>query len=118
MAIRCVGEVTEQRLETLRRADSILDAEIRSASLYESLWQSFCVLLPVRTVGVMGDERTYDEICAIRAVHSQDGMTASWAKLPHDLLERVSNRIVNEVPGVNRVFYDITNKPPATIEME
>ena len=118
LAIRCVGEVTEQRLETLRRADSILDAEIRSASLYESLWQSFCVLLPVRTVGVMGDERTYDEICAIRAVHSQDGMTASWAKLPHDLLERVSNRIVNEVPGVNRVFYDITNKPPATIEME
>jgi len=118
LAIRCVGEVTEPRLETLRKADSILDAEIRSASLYESLWQSFCVLLPVRTVGVMGDERTYDEICAVRAVHSQDGMTASWAKLPHDLLERVSNRIVNEVPGVNRVFYDITNKPPATIEME
>lgn len=118
LAIRCVGEITEPRLDTLRKADAILDAEVRSASLYESLWQSFCVLLPVRTVGVMGDERTYDEICAIRAVHSQDGMTASWAKLPHDLLERVSNRIVNEVPGVNRVFYDITNKPPATIEME
>jgi GMP synthase (glutamine-hydrolysing) len=113
-----VGEVTEPRLESLRKADAILDAEVRNASLYESLWQSFCVLLPVRTVGVMGDERTYDEICAVRAVHSQDGMTASWAKLPHDLLERVSNRIVNEVPGINRVLYDITSKPPSTIEYE
>jgi GMP synthase (glutamine-hydrolysing) len=118
LAIRCLGEVTEPRLTALRQADAILDAEVRSASLYESLWQSFCVLLPVRTVGVMGDERTYDEICAVRAVHSQDGMTASWAKLPHDLLERVSSRIVNEVPGINRVVYDITSKPPSTIEFE
>lgn len=118
LAIRCVGEVTEPRLEALRKADAILDAEVRSAGLYESLWQSFCVLLPVRTVGVMGDERTYDEICSVRAVHSQDGMTASWAKLPHDLLERVSTRIVNEVPGINRVVYDVTSKPPSTIEYE
>ncbi len=118
LAIRCLGEVTEERLDALRKADAILDAEIRSASLYESLWQSFCVLLPVRTVGVMGDERTYDEICSIRAVHSQDGMTASWAKLPHDLLERVSTRIVNEVKGINRIVFDITSKPPSTIEYE
>lgn len=118
LAIRCVGEITEPRLESLRRADAVLDAEVRHAGLYESLWQSFCVLLPVRTVGVMGDERTYDEICSVRAVHSQDGMTASWAKLPHDLLERVSTRIVNEVPGINRVVYDITSKPPSTIEYE
>lgn len=118
LAIRCLGEVTEERLTALRKADAILDAEVRSASLYESLWQSFCVLLPVRTVGVMGDERTYEEICAIRAVHSQDGMTASWAKLPHDLLERVSSRIVNEVSGINRVLYDVTSKPPGTIEYE
>lgn len=118
LAIRCVGEVTPERLEALRKADAIVDSEIRSASLYESLWQSFCALMPVRTVGVMGDERTYDEVIAVRAVHSQDGMTADWAKLPHDLLGRISSRITNEVPGVNRVFYDISSKPPATIEYE
>jgi GMP synthase (glutamine-hydrolysing) len=118
LAIRCLGEVSEARLSVLRKADAILDGEVRAAGLYESLWQSFCVLLPVRTVGVMGDARTYDEVCAIRAVHSTDGMTADWAKLPYDLLARVSTRIINEVKGINRVVYDISSKPPATIEWE
>ncbi len=118
LAIRCLGEVNEARLAVLRKADAILDAEVRSAGLYESLWQSFCVLLPVRSVGVMGDERTYDETACIRAVHSTDGMTADWAKLPYDLLARVSARIINEVKGINRVVYDISSKPPATIEWE
>jgi GMP synthase (glutamine-hydrolysing) len=118
LAIRCLGEVTEPRLERLRKADAILDAEVRAAGLYESLWQSFCVLLPVRSVGVMGDERTYDETACVRAVHSTDGMTADWAKLPYDLLARVSTRIINEVKGINRVVYDISSKPPATIEWE
>jgi len=118
LAIRCVGEVNEHRLELLRKADLIVDAEVRAAGLYEALWQSFCVLLPVRTVGVMGDERTYDEVCAVRAVQSTDGMTADWAKLPYDLLGRISTRIINEVKGINRVVYDISSKPPATIEWE
>jgi GMP synthase (glutamine-hydrolysing) len=118
LAIRCVGEVNDARLEKLRKADAILDAEVRAAGLYESVWQSFCVLLPVRTVGVMGDERTYDEVCAIRAVQSTDGMTADWAKLPYDLLARASTRIINEVRGINRVVYDVTSKPPGTIEWE
>jgi GMP synthase (glutamine-hydrolysing) len=118
LAIRCLGEVNEARLSILRKADAILDSEIRAAGLYESLWQSFCVLLPVRSVGVMGDERTYDETACIRAVHSTDGMTADWAKLPYDLLARVSARIINEVKGINRVVYDISSKPPATIEWE
>jgi len=116
--VRCLGEVTEERLRPLRRADAILEEEVSASGLYASLWQSFAVLLPVRSVGVQGDERTYDETIAIRAVHSSDGMTADWARLPHDLLARVSARITNEVKGVNRVVYDISSKPPGTIEWE
>jgi GMP synthase (glutamine-hydrolysing) len=118
LAIRCLGEVTEARLEVLRAADAIVEDEIRAADLYESLWQAFCVLLPVRSVGVMGDERTYEETCAIRAVRSVDGMTADWAQIPYDVLGRISNRIINEVRGINRVVYDVSSKPPATIEWE
>ncbi|MBI2895114.1 MAG: glutamine-hydrolyzing GMP synthase [Deltaproteobacteria bacterium] len=118
LAIRCLGEVTEARLETLRAADEIVTAEIREAGLYEAVWQAFAVLLPVRSVGVMGDDRTYDEAVALRVVESRDGMTADWAKLPYDLLGRISSRIINEVRGVNRVVYDISQKPPATIEWE
>jgi GMP synthase (glutamine-hydrolysing) len=118
LAVRCLGEVVEERLAPLRRCDAILEEEIRAAGLYDAVWQSFAVLLPVRSVGVMGDERTYDETVAIRVVNSTDGMTADWARLPHDLLARVSTRIINEVKGVNRVVYDISSKPPATIEWE
>lgn len=118
LSIRCLGEVTPTRLECLRQADSIVDAEVRAAGLYEQLWQSFCVLLPVRSVGVMGDCRTYEETCAIRAVLSTDGMTADWARLPYDLLGRMSTRIINEVRGINRVVYDISSKPASTIEWE
>ncbi len=118
LAIRCVGEVTPEKLRILRESDAIVDAEIRSAGLYESVWQSFSVILPVRTVGVMGDERTYDHVVAVRAVSSRDGMTADWARLPHDLLGRISSRITNEVRGCNRVVYDISSKPPSTIEWE
>jgi GMP synthase (glutamine-hydrolysing) len=118
LAVRCLGEVTEPRLAVLRKADAIVEEEIRASGLYESLWQSFAVLLPVRSVGVMGDERTYDEVVAIRAVQSSDAMTADWARLPHDLLARLSTRIINEVKGVNRVVYDISSKPPSTIEWE
>jgi GMP synthase (glutamine-hydrolysing) len=118
LAVRCLGEVTETRLEVLRRADRIVDEEVRAAGLYDSLWQAFAVLLPVRSVGVMGDDRTYEETCVIRAVHSSDGMTADWARLPHDLLATLSTRIINEVSGINRVAYDISSKPPATIEWE
>jgi len=118
LAIRCLGEVTEARLVVLRAADAIVTEEIRAAGLYEKIWQSFCVLLPVRTVGVMGDERTYDEVCALRAVDSVDGMTADWAKIPYEVLARISTRIINEVRGINRVVYDISSKPPATIEWE
>ena len=118
LAIRCLGEITESRLETLRAADAIVTEEIRAAGLYESIWQAFCVLLPVRSVGVMGDERTYEETCAVRAVRSVDGMTADWVPMPHDVLARISNRIINEVRGINRVVYDISSKPPATIEWE
>ena len=118
LAIRCLGEVTEARLAVLRAADAIVTEEIRSAGLYETIWQAFCVLLPVRSVGVMGDERTYEETCAVRAVHSVDGMTADWFHMPHDVLARISNRVINEVRGINRVVYDISSKPPATIEWE
>jgi GMP synthase (glutamine-hydrolysing) len=118
LAIRCLGEVTPEKLTILREADVVLQEEVRAAGLYESLWQSFCVILPVRTVGVMGDDRTYDHVIAVRAVSSRDAMTADWARLPYDLLARVSSRIINEVRGCNRVVYDISSKPPATIEWE
>jgi GMP synthase (glutamine-hydrolysing) len=118
LAIRIIGEVTADRLETLREADWIVIDEIKAANLYRSLWQSFAILTPVRSVGVMGDGRTYANVVAIRAVTSEDGMTADWAKLPYDILGKISSRIVNEVPGVNRVVYDISSKPPATIEWE
>jgi GMP synthase (glutamine-hydrolysing) len=118
LAIRVIGAVDENSLRIVREADTIVQAEVRDADLYHRLWQAFAVLLPVRTVGVMGDERTYDNVVAIRAVRSTDGMTADWARLRDDLLDRLSTRIINEVRGVNRVVYDISNKPPATIEWE
>ncbi len=118
LAIRIMGDITEERLEILRRADTILLEEIREAGLYRKLWQSFVVLLPVKSVGVMGDKRTFANCVAIRAVTSNDAMTADWAKLPHDLLGKISNRIINEVDKINRVVFDITSKPPGTIEWE
>jgi GMP synthase (glutamine-hydrolysing) len=118
LAVRILGEVTKERCDLLRAADTIIEQEIRAAGLYESIWQSFGVLLPVRSVGVMGDERTYANVLALRAVHSRDGMTADWVPLPYDLLATISSRIVNEVRGINRVVYDISSKPPATIEWE
>ena len=118
LAIRILGEVTEEKLAILREADAIFVDELRKNKLYADVWQALAVLLPVKTVGVMGDARTYEYMVALRAVTSRDGMTADWAKLPHLFLERVSNRIVNEVKGINRVVYDITQKPPSTIEYE
>jgi len=118
LAIRCIGNVTKERMEVLRKADAIVLEEIKKAGLYNELWQSFAVLLPTKSVGVMGDERTYENVIAIRAVTSLDGMTADWAKIPYEAMEKISNRIINEVKGVNRVVYDITSKPPGTIEWE
>jgi GMP synthase (glutamine-hydrolysing) len=118
LAVRIVGAVTPERLELLRAADAIVVEEVKRAGLYRSLWQSFAVLPAVRTVGVMGDERTYAYPVVIRAVTSDDAMTADWARLPYELLERLSNRIINEVAGVNRVAFDVTSKPPGTIEWE
>ena len=114
LGVRVMGDITAEKLEILRNADAVLHEEMMESGLYWKVWQSFCVFLPVKTVGVFGDERTYDFTIAIRAVESLDGMTADWAKLPYDVLARISSRIVNEVPGVNRVVYDISGKPPAT----
>ena len=118
LAVRILGEVTPERVRLLQNADEIVLDEIKAAGLYSKIWQSFAVLLPVMSVGVMGDQRTYAYTCAIRAVHSEDGMTADWVPLPYEVLQRISNRIVNEVRGINRVVYDITSKPPGTIEWE
>ncbi len=118
LAVRILGAVTADRLKILREADWIVIDEMKKADLYYKIWQTFAVLLPVKTVGVMGDERTYDNVVAIRAVESVDGMTADWARLPYDLLQQLSNRIINEVQGVNRVCLDISSKPPSTIEWE
>jgi GMP synthase (glutamine-hydrolysing) len=118
LAIRVLGEVSEEKLATLRAADRIVLEEIREAGLYDAIWQSFAVLLPVRSVGVMGDARTYESTCVVRAVSSIDGMTADWSQIPYEVLGRISNRIINEVRGINRVAYDISSKPPATIEWE
>jgi GMP synthase (glutamine-hydrolysing) len=118
LAVRIIGEITEERIKLLQAADRILDEELRFADLYNSVWQAFPVLLPISTVGVMGDERTYEKVVAIRAVTSVDGMTADWARLPHDVLARISARLVSEIRGINRVVYDISSKPPSTIEWE
>jgi GMP synthase (glutamine-hydrolysing) len=118
LAVRILGEVTSERVQLLQEADDIVVSEIKAAGLYTQIWQSFAVLLPVMSVGVMGDQRTYAYTCAIRAVHSEDGMTADWVELPYELMKKISNRIVNEVRGINRVVYDITSKPPGTIEWE
>ena len=118
LAVRCVGEVTKERLDILREADAIVVAEIKRAGLYRQTAQAFAVLLPVQSVGVMGDARTYDNVVAVRCVQTEDFMTADWSHLPYELLGRISTRIINEVKGVNRVVYDISSKPPATIEWE
>jgi GMP synthase (glutamine-hydrolysing) len=118
LAIRCIGEISGESLDMLREADAIMLEEIRTAGLYRCIWQAFAVILPVQSVGVMGDERTYDKVIAIRAVTSLDGMTADWAHIPYDVLQKISSRIINEVRGINRVVYDITSKPPGTIEWE
>jgi GMP synthase (glutamine-hydrolysing) len=118
LAVRVLGSITDERLAILRDADSIVQYEIDQAGLLRELWQAFVVLLPIRTVGVMGDDRTYENVAALRIVTSMDGMTADWAKIPYAVLEKISTRIVNEIRGINRVVYDITSKPPGTIEWE
>ena len=118
MGVRILGEVTAERVAILQQADQIFIEELFNFSQYGNVWQALTVLLPVKSVGVMGDYRTYENVCAVRAVTSEDGMTADWAKLPYDLLGKVSNRIINEVKSINRVVYDISSKPPATIEWE
>lgn len=118
LAVRIIGEVTKKRCDILREADYRVMDEIKKAGLYNKIWQSFAVLLPVKSVGVMGDERTYENVIALRAVTSLDGMTADWAKIPFEVLQKISNRIINEVKEVNRVVYDISSKPPSTIEWE
>jgi GMP synthase (glutamine-hydrolysing) len=118
LAIRIIGDITQKRLNILRQADTILLEEIRAANLYRKIWQSFAILLPLKSVGIMGDQRTYENILALRAVTSDDAMTADWARLPQELLARISGRIINEVRGINRVVYDISSKPPSTIEWE
>ncbi|MDD5027190.1 MAG: glutamine-hydrolyzing GMP synthase, partial [Candidatus Omnitrophica bacterium] len=118
LAIRIIGEVTEERLNILREVDKRVIEEIRAAGLYEQVWQSFAILLPIKSVGIMGDERTYENVVAVRCVSSLDGMTADWVRLPPEVMEKISHRIINEVKGVNRVVYDISSKPPATIEWE
>jgi len=118
LAIRIPGEVTRERVQILQRADAVFLDEIRKAGLYNEIWQAFAVLLPVKTVGVMGDARSYDNVCALRAVTSTDGMTADYYPFPHEVLGRTATRIINEVRGINRVVYDVTSKPPGTIEWE
>ncbi|MDR1196058.1 MAG: glutamine-hydrolyzing GMP synthase [Endomicrobium sp.] len=118
LAVRCLGDITEEKLKILKEADNIVTQEIIKAGLYEKIWQSFAIILPVKTVGVMGDARTYEHVIVLRAVNSEDAMTADWVKLPYELLGKISSRIINEVKGANRVVYDISNKPPATIEWE
>jgi len=118
LGVRCIGTVTKERLDTLREADAIFVEEIKKAGLYREIWQALVCLLPVRSVGVQGDERTYEEVCSLRAVTSEDAMTADWFRFPPDVLKRVANRICNEVAHINRVLYDITSKPPGTIEWE
>jgi GMP synthase (glutamine-hydrolysing) len=118
LAVRVLGEVTRERCDILRQADQIFIDELHSSGQYHEIWQAFTVLLPISSVGVMGDVRTYENVCAVRSVTSTDGMTADWARVPYDVLARVSNRIINEVRGINRVVYDISSKPPATIEWE
>ena len=118
LAVRILGDITEERIKILKEADDIVVSEIKKAGLYKKLWQSFAVLLPIKSVGVMGDNRTYEQVCAIRAVESVDAMTADWAKIDYEVLRIISNRIINEVKGINRVVYDISSKPPSTIEWE
>jgi GMP synthase (glutamine-hydrolysing) len=118
LAIRILGEITEEKIKILQEADAVYIDQIKKAGLYDKIWQAFCALLPVKTVGVMGDARTYEYVLALRAVTSVDGMTADWAHLPYEFLGEVSNEIINRVRGINRVVYDISSKPPATIEWE
>ena len=118
LAVRIMGEITEERVILLQKADAIYIEEIKNAGIYDEIWQAFAVLLPVQTVGVMGDQRTYEKVIALRAVTSADGMTADWYPMPYEVLGKVSNRIINEVRGINRVVYDVSSKPPATIEWE